>query len=109
MKKNTFFLLAMLTFSGGLYQIQAQNQPDSVTTTEVWEEEDGPIIFKFEPDILVSMEARKAEILRTRAILDTMDISAGKRRRLLKDLYKNGATERLSKALIADTKFDDIE
>ncbi|MGB5370944.1 MAG: hypothetical protein WBN18_10980 [Flavobacteriaceae bacterium] len=72
-------------------------------------QEQGPMIFKFEPDYLLSVEDRKQQILKYRAIIDTMTISGRKRRSLLKDLYKNGISERLSKMLLADTKFEDIE
>jgi hypothetical protein len=73
------------------------------------DQEQGPVIFKFEPDYLLSVEDRKQQILKYRAIIDTMNISERKRRALLKDLYKNGHTARFSKALLADTKFEDIE
>lgn len=71
------------------------------------EEEEGPLMFKFEPEFLTSLEIRREKIKKTRAIIDTLDISDRKRRRLLKDLYKNGISERLSKALVAETKFED--
>ncbi len=45
----------------------------------------------------------------TKQIIDTLDISENKRKKLLKDLYKNGFSKRLSKALITDTGFEDIE
>ncbi|MGB5274377.1 MAG: hypothetical protein WBN39_10020 [Flavobacteriaceae bacterium] len=81
-------------------------QSNEVTAVD---EEQGPMIFKFEPDYLLTVEDRKQQILRYRAIIDTMNISERKRRALLKDLYKNGHTARFSKALLADTKFEDIE
>ena len=73
------------------------------------DQEQGPMIFKFEPDYLLSVEDRKQQILKYRAIIDTMNISERKRRALLKDLYKNGHTARFSKALLADIKFEDRE
>jgi len=42
-----------------------------------------------------------------RAVIDTLTISDRKRKRLLKDLYKNGITERLSKVLLVETEFED--
>jgi hypothetical protein len=71
--------------------------------------EQGPMIFKFEPDYLLSVEDRKQQILKYRAVIDTMAISERKRRSLLKDLYKNDRSLRLSKALLADTKFETME
>ncbi len=84
-----------------------QNSPQMAR--EIADEEDGPVLSKFEPDFLESNEQRMAKIMYTRAILDTLDISDRKRRRLLRDLYKNGVSERLSKALLAETKFEDVE
>lgn len=73
------------------------------------EEEHGPMIFKFEPDYMLSEEDRKQQILKYRAVIDTMTISDRKRRALLKDLYKNERSTRLSKALMTDPKSQDIE
>ncbi|MGB5553760.1 MAG: hypothetical protein WBM83_03810 [Flavobacteriaceae bacterium] len=72
-------------------------------------EEDGPILLKFEPNFTDLNEQRMAEISHTRAILDTLDISDRKRRQLLKELYKNGISQKLSKALWVETTFEDIE
>jgi len=97
----------------GSHQLQAQKQDSKTTPAKKAvlddEEEEGPAMFKFEPDFLATAEQRKARINRARKILDTMDISDRRRRKLLKDLHKNGITERLSKTLYADTKFEDIE
>jgi hypothetical protein len=87
--------------------INAQDSLEQKTNNLLEEEEEGPLIYKFEPDFLSAEEQKKAEIMHTRAILDTLDISERKRKRLLKDLYKNGVSERLSKALFAETKFED--
>ncbi len=73
------------------------------------DEEEGPTMFKFEPDYLLAIERRREEMAQTKQIIDTLDISENKRKKLLKDLYKNGFSKRLSKALITDTGFEDIE
>lgn len=94
-------------------QLQAQQKeekkPNSKKQATVEEEEEGPTMFKFEPDFLVTAEQRKARIDHARKILDTMNISDRRRRKLLKDLYKNGISNRLSKTLYADTKFEDVD
>jgi len=92
------------------HALQAQTKDQKTTpakTTVAEEEEEGPTMFKFEPDFLATAEQRKARIDHARKILDTMNISDRRRRKLLKDLYKNGISERLSKTLYADTKFED--
>ncbi|MEP3210075.1 MAG: hypothetical protein ABJN95_12830 [Maribacter sp.] len=73
------------------------------------EEEDGPVMFKFEPNFLHHNEKRKAEIAHTRSIIDTLDIPERKRLKLLRDLYKNGVSKRLQKALLVKNTYEDIE
>lgn len=71
------------------------------------------ILEEYEPDMILSAEDRISlkkkrivEAKRRNGILDTMDISDRKRKKLLKDLYKNPFSDRLLKTL-ADTKFED--
>lgn len=102
---NTFLLLSTTL-------MYAQSEPETkgkiiVISTE--DEEDGPIMFKFEPDYLLTTENRKEKIAQTKRILDTLDITENKRRRLLKDLYKNGLTKRLSKVLVVENKYEENE
>ena len=109
MKKIRSLLLCLATWVLCLAHMNAQDGITERDSIRMAEEDEGPIMYKFEPDFLTSMEERKQRIERTRAILDTLDISERRRRKLLKDLYKNGITKRLSKALLVDTKFEDIE
>ena len=51
---------------------------------------------------------RLAEIKRKRSIIDTMNISDRKRRKLLKAHYRNPLSEQLNKAIV-DTKFEEEE
>ena len=104
--------IAGITLVAGFFifhspELKAQDSPKKKTNKLHVEEEEGPLMYKFEPNFLTAEERRKAEIKHTRSILDTLDISERKRKRLLKDLYKNGISERLSKALFAETKFED--
>lgn len=109
MKKSTLILLCFALLAWGALRTQGQDAEEKTTSEVVVKEEDEPIMYKFEPNYLESVADRKETIQRTRAVLDTMDISEGKRRRLLKDLYKNGITERLTKAMMADSKFEDVD
>lgn len=96
----------------GSQHLQAQKQDKKSTPTKqaiLEEEEEGPTMFKFEPDFLTTAEQRKARVNQVRKVLDTMKISDRRRRKLLKDLYKNGVTERLAKVLYADTKYADTK
>lgn len=115
MKLNFVFVACMALYLQGTISLNAQSDPQSdpqraykIETRNV-EEEDGPMMFKFEPNFLFSKERRREEMAQTRRILDTLDISENKRKKLLKDLYKNGLTKRLSKALITDNKFEETE
>ena len=73
------------------------------------DEEEGPALFKFEPDYLASEEARRKEILLMRTLIDSMDISEGKRQKLVRDLYRNKDSKRLTKILLANNKFEELE
>ena len=108
MKKVNIVLFVLSTFVLGYMPLYAQDmtvEKDSVPING----EEGPIIYKFEPDYLLSAKARKQRMERGRAILDTMDISERKRRKLLIHLYKDRTGEGRSKTMLADTKFEDIE
>lgn len=96
----------------GCQQLQAQQQdkkPKPAAKQLAQEEEEGPNMFKFEPDFLAKIEAKKARIELARRILDTLDIPERRKRKLLKDLHKNGITDRLSKSVLADIQFEDID
>lgn len=111
MKLNFVFLGCLAPFFLGTISLNAQNdhqREDKIETKRV-EDEDGPMMFKFEPNFLSLTERRRKEMAQTRRILDTLDISESKRKKLLKDLYKNRLTKRLSKALIVDNKFEEAE
>ena len=71
------------------------------------------VLEEYEPDMILSAEDRMAlkkkrfvEVKRRKGILDTMDISERKRKKLMRDLYKNPFSDRLMKTL-ADTQFED--
>jgi hypothetical protein len=84
----------------------AQEKPQKIARMEA-EEEEGPLVLKFEPDFLASEEASRAEMERIKQIIDTLDISENKRLKLIRDLYRNKESKRLSKILVADTEFED--
>ena len=65
------------------------------------------MLFKFEPDYLSAEEARRSEILLMRAMIDSLDISEGKRQKLIRDLYKNNGSKKLNKILLANNKFEE--
>jgi len=84
-------------------------EEEEVTKVSEEEEEDGPRMFVFEPDFEDQNAKRKAEIAHTRSIIDTLDVSERKRLKLLRDLYKNGVSKRLQKALLVENNYEDFE
>lgn len=105
LKNRTLLVLCIGLLLTCANSLQAQ-QSEENNLKVAFGEEEGPLMFKFEPNFLTSVELRREEIKRTRAIIDTLNVSDRKRRKLLKDLYKNGISERLSKAMVAETKFE---
>ena len=63
------FLLFLLALT--LHKVTAQEKPQK-EAIEKAEEEEEPVIFKFEPEYLDAMAAREAEIRRRKAIIDTL-------------------------------------
>ena len=103
----------LLLFCIGLCVICSSNllaqQGTQSGTTINSEEEEGPKLFKFEPDYQAAEEAQRKEILLKRGLIDSMDISEGKRQKLVRDLYRNKDSKRLTKILLANNKFEDLE
>lgn len=74
------------------------------------------IISIFAPDLVIPVEERIAqkkrrivEMYRKKEILDTLDISERKRKRLMRDLRRTPFSDRLLKATVVETKFEDEE
>ncbi|WP_299433205.1 hypothetical protein [uncultured Maribacter sp.] len=74
------------------------------------------VMSKFEPDYVIPAEERIAqkkhrifETYRKKDMLDTLDISERKRKKLIQDLRTSPFSDRLSKSVIVNTKFEDEE
>ncbi|WP_123803509.1 hypothetical protein [Maribacter sp. 4G9] len=72
------------------------------------------ILDQFEPDLVKPVserfelkQQRIAHQNHTRRILDTLDISNRKRRRLLKELKRSPFSEHIDKIIMAETHFED--
>lgn len=95
-------------------QLCAQSTPQKSDVEEISVQEH-TLMERFEPDFVVSVEDRIqlkrdriAKISHTKELLDILDISDRKRRKLLEDLRWSPFSTRLSK-VIAETKFESIE
>ncbi|MCM4173254.1 hypothetical protein DHD32_17405 [Arenibacter sp. TNZ] len=112
MKKGIYSAVLVLLMGFFLMEGHAQSaEKDSdgqKLKVEKW-----TILEEYEPDMILSAQdrinlkkKRIVEVRRRKGILDTLDISDRKRKKLLKDLYKSPFSDRLMKTL-ADAKFED--
>jgi hypothetical protein len=104
-------LLRTALFMGILFLAKtsyAQYTPQKEARKQL-EEEEGPKLFQFEPDYLTAEEAHRKEILLMRTMIDSLDISENKRQKLIRDLYKSNGSKKLSKILLANNKFEELE
>lgn len=101
-----FFLNALFLSS---FEMTAQDTAQKEINHKDNEEEEGPLMFKFEPDFLISVAERREELKRKRELLDTMDISDRKRRKLLKNLLKTTKIKHPPKVLVTDNTFENPE
>ncbi len=128
MRKISLLAFCLLLVVFGVNSAHAQEAPKKETSKETPVVREIPenkkkevrvkkhtIMERYEPEMVVPADERLelkkrrlAEIKRKRGIIDTMSISARKKRKLLQELYRNPLSEQLSKA-IADTEFEDEE
>lgn len=103
----------MLLFCIGLCLLNTTNligqQKPQMEAALQADKEEGPALYKFEPDYLSAEEMRRKEILSMRALIDSMDISEGKRQKLMRDLYRNRDSKRLTKIILANNMFEELE
>jgi hypothetical protein len=112
MIKDIYSAVILLVMGFFLVDVNAQSKEND-TLGKKLKVEKWTILEEYEPDMILSAEdriglkkKRIVEAKRRKGILDTMDISDRKRKKLLRDLYKNPFSDRLMKTL-ADTKFED--
>ena len=108
MKKVPLLLFCIGLCALTTNDLLAQQRPQKEAKLKA-EEEEGPMLFTFEPDYLAAEEARRKEILLMKALIDSLDISEGKRQKLIRDMYKNNGSKQLNKILLANNKFEEVE
>lgn len=109
MKITTIWVFTLLLV-GCTYNLAAQEGTKNVVSkNQNLEEEEGPIIYKFEPSYVTSEEKRKRELKENRAMIDSLDISDRKRRKLLKKLFSNDFSKYLSEIVTVKNEFEDSE
>lgn len=99
----------MILLFGGMSLVVAQ----SSTKKEI-KIQKRTLVGQFEPDLVKPVEERAAlkekritHQRTTKRILDTLDISDRKRRRLMRELRKSPFSERIAKTILAETEFED--
>lgn len=100
-------LIVAFTASSAMLQAQEKEKKHEVTKYTIME--------RFEPELVLTpeervqlKEERVAEIVKTREIVDTLDIRERKREKLLNDLLEKPYSTRLSKTM-AKLEFEDEE
>ena len=117
----TLGLCAFLFASVSIYGQQSDTKPTTVKKTATLKIDKSnvkvqrhTVMSRFEPEIASSEEERLtkrhnriSETERKLSILDTLDISERKRKALLLDLKYTPFSNRLNKATVVDTKFEE--
>lgn len=73
------------------------------------EAEKEPMVFQFEPNLSEAEAERRAEIVQLRVLIDSLDISEYKRKKLIRDLYRTNGAKKVSKYVLVETNFEQEE
>ncbi|MEP2059974.1 MAG: hypothetical protein ABJJ05_19345 [Maribacter litoralis] len=92
-------------FCTGMLYSQQNNTPASKTI----EEDEGPIMFQFEPNYKTAVMLQRAALKQKIKALDTLEISDRKRQRLIKALYKESRNINFEKSVLVNTEFEEEE
>ncbi|WP_297794766.1 hypothetical protein [uncultured Eudoraea sp.] len=106
MKKVPFLVACICLFILCTNRLLSQEKPQLEAKLQLVEEE-GPKLYKFEPDYQESNDARRKEILLMKTLIDSLDLSEGKRQKLIRDLYRNKGSKKLQKILLANNQFEE--
>jgi len=113
MKNSIVLVLIFSVFFCGIAQMSAQNNSDTRSMSDA-KVKKYTVMEQFAPDLVVPANQRlamknqrKQDVKRKLAILDTLDISERKKRRLLRDLKNSPFSQRLDKATMVKTEFED--
>ena len=105
MKNALLLSLVMGLFLMGTTSMTAQEKPQKIAKEKA-QEEKRPALYDYDPDFLDAKAARRAEIERIRQLIDSLDIPASRRFKLVRDLYRSKESKRLNKVLLTDTQFE---
>jgi len=115
MKKTTLWAKSLAVFVGGIFMATGQSTDKKpVADKKQVKVQKRTIMDQFEPNYVKPVEERialKEKRIATqqqaKKILDTLDISERKRRRLMRELRRSPFSERVQKTILAETEFED--
>ncbi|WP_073244577.1 hypothetical protein [Maribacter aquivivus] len=83
------------------------SQANDSTKVNPKEEDEGPVMFQFEPNYETAVMLQRAALQEKIRGLDTLDISDRKRQRLIKALYKESRSFNFKKSVLVNTEFEE--
>ncbi len=102
MKERLCCLLCILVFSvAASAQVHEKNTIDSVTS-----EDDVILVLRFEPELDITANKKRALFKRERLHIDTMHITEKKKERLLRKLYKDIHSGKFQKTILTPATFE---
>lgn len=106
---NQRTVLALMVLACGIFSMSGQEAAKKEVTVEKY-----TLMGQFEPDYVLPVDQRiklkKNRIThqrQTKKILDTLDISDRKRRRLIRELKRSPFSEKVQNVITAETQFED--
>lgn len=84
-------------------------QSSNSSITKLNDEDEGPIMFQFEPNYETAVMLQRKALKHKIKALDTLDISNRKRQRLIKTLYKESRSFNFKNSVLANTEFEEEE
>lgn len=102
-------LVGIAVFMGILFwtsDCEAQYTPQKEAKLKA-EAEQAPMVFQFEPNLSEKEAERKSEMKQMRLLINSLDISENKRRRLIRDLYRTNGAKKVSKYLLVENNFEE--
>ncbi len=113
MKKSLFLSLMVCSFVFSSMQLLAQKTTVKVNKSNI-KVKKHTLMEQFEPEMVATSEERLEkkierveDVERKLSILDTLEMSERKKRKLLRDLKYAPFSERLNKAVIVNSKFEE--
>lgn len=99
-----FFVFTICCF---LFSVKVAHSQNFASKNVNLESEEEPIMFQFEPNYETARLQKREALLSKVKSLDTLNLSAKKRLRMIKQIYKESHTDKFQKNLLVDTEFGD--